>query len=271
MLKFCAGLVITLLLVLPLQAQMRGGSLVVFIVSLRPDYVVIGAESHDRDLWSRKPLDNKGCKIISLAEDTLFFSTGLTEATTIRGPSWSSNRTARNVYRLGRKHDALTLANAWNDTAMAWFGQQPDGDLRGMSDRQNGELAVVGFINFDKNGKLSLQAVEISYDAVSHKPVSRTSTYGPGRIGMAGVGAEWVERFLKEKPTTIDPIRDVSFIQKAIQFALDNATEEERAALGGDIDIAVIRNDSTIQWITRKDSCYQQDKQPARPAKRTPK
>jgi hypothetical protein len=40
---------------------------------------------------------------------------------------------------------------------------------------------------------------------------------------------------------------------------MDNAVGEDKLALGGDIDIAVIRNDRTIEWVARKPWCSEQD------------
>jgi hypothetical protein len=57
----------------------------------------------------------------------------------------------------------------------------------------------------------------------------------------------------------VDAEKDAALVRKAIQFAMDNAVGEDRRALGGDIDIAIIRNDRRIEWVSRKPWCSQQD------------
>ena len=72
--RMLAAAIAAFLFALPLQAQVRRGSLVVWIVSKKTDYVVIGAESRTVDK-SGNLLDDRACKVISLGGDTLFFGT----------------------------------------------------------------------------------------------------------------------------------------------------------------------------------------------------
>jgi hypothetical protein len=58
----------------------------------------------------------------------------------------------------------------------------------------------------------------------------------------------------------------VKVVRKTIQFAMDYAVVEDKEALGGDIDIAIIRNNRTIEWAVRKPWCSNQDIKPTIPS-----
>jgi hypothetical protein len=277
----CADVIAGLLVVLPSPAQVRSGSLVVIIVSEHADYVVIGAESRRRDP-SRNVVDDRGCKVISLGGDTLFYETGAAEIGVRRGKPWSSEGTARTVYVSSQKRDALNLSSAWGTRALRWFYPQPVQDLRAIAYGPNGSLANGGFINFDENGSLSVHSVEISYDAAKRTLTAQPSSQAPGQIGIAGVARDLVIEFFDGETDraikafgpvgmvrliAVDAMDDVSLVRKAIRFAMDNGSAQERLALGGDIDIAIIRRDQTIQWITRKSWCSQQDQRATPPLK----
>jgi hypothetical protein len=60
----------------------------------------------------------------------------------------------------------------------------------------------------------------------------------------------------------VQSLRDASLVQKSILFAMDNSIGQDKKDLGGEIDIAIIRRDRTIEWIARKSSCSQQDLKP---------
>jgi hypothetical protein len=57
-------------------------------------------------------------------------------------------------------------------------------------------------------------------------------------------------------------VADSDIARKAIQFAMDNGTEADKAALSGPIDIAILRRSGKIEWVERKKECYQQDQAP---------
>jgi hypothetical protein len=261
------------------EAQARRGSLIVFIVSKRADYVVIGAESRTIDIVHNSS-DDRSCKIISLGRDTLFYETGNAAIGVKVGRNWSSEGEARFVYALSQRRDASDLADAWATRALRWFGSQSRQDLERAAVPPHGNLATGGFINFDQNGNLSLHSVEISFDSVKRTLVGQPSTIAPGDIGVAGIAKDLIKEFFDRKseraarafgPTgvarliAVDPERDEELVRKAIQFAIENAVGNDKRALGGDIDIAVIRKDRTIKWINRKPWCSQQDGKRAAP------
>jgi hypothetical protein len=270
-----------LLLATPLQAQVAKGTLVVWIVSERSDYVVIGAES--RTLDSRKNFpDDRSCKVISLGGDTLFYETGSSVVGVRHGKSWSSKGAARAAYSSSRKHDVLSLTDEWGTRALRWFSSQPTQDLLAIAHMPEGNLVTGGFIGFDKEGVLATHTVNISHDAAKRTLRAEPSGQAPGQIGAAGVALDLVKEFIHGKTDrairafgpigavrwiAVDPLQDVSFVQKTIKFAMDNAVGDDKSALGGDIDIAIIRKDRTIEWVARKSWCSEEDLKPTRPAK----
>jgi len=256
--------------------------LVVRIISQRADYVVIGSES--RTLNSDKNyINDTGCKITSLGGDTLFFATGAARTGVYQGKSWTPDGTARSVYKTSRNGDALSLSNEWLKRTLRWFESMPEGDLRSNAEKLKGNILNDGFINFDSDGRLSDHAVEIDYNFLTHKLDVKPTSPAPGETVISGVARDLASEFLQEKTERaiiafgpygaprfsrgVDPNADVNLIQKAIKFAMDNAVGEDKLSLGGDIDVAIIRKDRTIEWVARKSSCRQQDLQPIFPTK----
>jgi hypothetical protein len=276
------AMIAVLLFTLPLQAQVRRGSLVVWIVSMQSDYVVVGAESRTADS-ENKFINDTACKILSLGGDTLFYETGTERTGVYGGKSWTAASTARNVYKSSLKRDALSLSAEWRRRALRWFDSLPEEELRSHTRRTNGILVNDGFINFDSGGSLSVHSVEIVYNALSHRLDVQSTSQGPGETGISGVALDLVTEFLLEKtdrairafgpigaprfPRGVDQKADVTLIQKAIKFAMDNATGDDKSDLGGDIDVAIIHKDRTIEWVARKPLCNQQDLKPTPPSK----
>jgi hypothetical protein len=60
-------------------------------------------------------------------------------------------------------------------------------------------------------------------------------------------------------PVASNSAEDVMLVRKAIQFAMAYGSEVDKKALGGDIDIAIIHKDHTIEWPSRKHKCYDED------------
>lgn len=266
--------IICLLLTSPSSVQVRRGSLVVFIVSQRADYVVIGAES--RTLGPDDNfLDDRSCKVISLGGDTLFFETGTATIIVRRGKSWSTEGTARSVYTSSLKRDALSLSTVFAERAFRWFHSQPESDLRTATYGPKGTLLTGGFINFGSNATLSIHSISLNYDAVKRTLTAEpASQLLPGQVGAAGVATDLVGEFFVGKTDRairafgpigmvryvgVNPLEDVRLVRTVIEFAMKNATRREKSGLGGDIDIAIIRNNGTIQWVSRKPWCSQQD------------
>ena len=277
--RFNTGCLLALLITLPVKAQVQRGTLVVWTVSRQADYVVIGADSRSFDLDS-KSINDSACKILSLGGDTLFYETG-TARTVYGGKSWTAAGTARNVYKFALKHDALSLVTEWRDRTLRWFSSLPEEDLRSHTEKTNGKLVSDGFINFAPDGSLSVHSVEINYDAQRHKLDVQSTSQGPGETGISGVALNLVTEFLQGKTDRairafgpvgtlrfgrgVDQKADVDLIQKAIKFAMDNATGDDKSSLGGDIDVAIVHKDRTIEWVVRKPLCSHQDLKVAPP------
>jgi hypothetical protein len=51
------------------------------------------------------------------------------------------------------------------------------------------------------------------------------------------------------------------FVKKTIQFAVDDSTETDKVQLGQPIDIALLRKNQPIEWVSRKKECYEQDQE----------
>ena len=172
-----------------------------------------------------------------------------------------------------QEHDALNLSFEWSSSALRWFSLRPEQDVRSIAIGPGGGILTGGFINFDKNGILTIQGEEISYNAAMHGLTSTPFSQAPGHMGVTGVATDLVQEFIDGKtdraisarksvdivrPTGTDPSEDVRFIRAAIKFAIDNATGKDKSALGGEIDIAIIRNNRTIEWVARKPWCSQE-------------
>lgn len=261
-------------------AEETRGSLVVSITSEKGDYVVVAAES--RDLGKRAgarpdPYGDRACKIIELGSDTLFFETGSSFIVAIHGENWDAKSVARAVYRESKEHTALALSIAWGNKALEWFYPQSQIDLQGISET-GGRLVTGGFIGFDHNGVPSIQSQTIFYSGAQHTLSRRPDAQPPGlgQIGISGVALDLVKEFFDRKSEraveafgsvwrvtiAVDPHIDADLARNAIHFAMDNSTGKDKAALGGPIDVAIVRRGRMIEWISRKASCYEMDEKP---------
>jgi len=264
------GIAAALFLTFPSDAQLRRGSLVVVLVSKKADFVVVGAESRSVDL-NLHFVSDSSCKILSLGGNTLFYESGASKG----GKSWSSTGTARNVYKSSLNRDAFSLSAEWGKRALRWFNSLPEEELRALTQRSHGILVSTGFINFDPSGNLSVYSTEIVYNALHHRLDVQSASQVAGETAEFGVATDLVDEFFRGKTDRaikalgpdgkllflagVDQKTAVRVIQKAIKFAMDNATGDDKSALGGDIDIAVIHKDHTIEWPSRKDSCSKED------------
>ena len=272
--KIRIAVITAFLFALPLQAQVRRGSLVVWIVSKKADYVAIGAESRTVD-GAGNLIDDRACKVISLGGDTLFFATGATDASANLGESWSSRETARAAYILSKNRDALSLINIWRMRALHWFQNLPKQELQNHATKPNESLASGGFVKFGNKEEQFFEYVEIFYNTSNRTVDAKTFSASPGEVRSAGEGYELLQEFFDRKTDrairafgpastalSIDPAVDARVIQKGIKFAMDNAVGQIKSVLGGDIDIAIIHKDRTIEWVARKPLCNQQDLKP---------
>ena len=186
------GLIVAML-VLSGQAEVRRGSLAVYMLSKSSDYVVIRTESHTTNIIFGEGThnDNRSCKTISLVGDTLFFTTGSVEISTEKnGKPWDSKVVARAVYKASQKRDAVSLSLAWGQRALKWFHTLPPHDLSAVAYGPSGMFVNGGFINFDKTGKLFIQSVDISFSASTRTLSLQPTTQSPGQDGIAGIGTE---------------------------------------------------------------------------------
>ncbi len=269
---FLLGIVLAFASRLPRESER--GSLVVSIVSQKGDYVVAAAESRNTGGRDEAP-DNKGCKIISLGGDTLFFATGNVETGEGTRTTWDARETARKIYAKAVKRDALSLSSAWKDQALRRFKGESQENLSADEPPNSDVIVTGGFITFT-DGIPSVQSEEIRYLRATKKLSRHLNEKPPGlgQLGMAGLARPLVQEFLDGKtlraihafgpvrPWTLmgmDVAEDETIARKSIQFAIDYSTGEEHDSLGGPIDIAVLKKDQSIEWPNRQPGCYDQD------------
>jgi hypothetical protein len=272
------ALIAVLILSAIIPSKTEHGSLVVVFISPAGDYVVVGAES--RNAHDNRPLNDLACKIISLGNRTVFFESGDSFIKITRGTSsiktgitWNSNEVARSVFRQQRKSNPQQLSAAWSKEALKWFKAMPPQTLRQWAAQQNGRIISGGFVAFRSDGSPWIQNEAVTYidDALTPTVGPDGTIPGYGGSMIIGVSVELVREFYDRKtlrainarPPGPFPGADSTvysdFIRRAIQFAIDNSTETDKVQLGGPIDIAVLRKNQPIEWISRKKECYEQD------------
>ena len=256
------------------------GSLVVGIVSQKGNYIVVAADSREVD-ESDRPIDDKSCKVIALGGDTLFFETGTPLIIVRRGKSWNAQDVARAVYRESTRRDARDLSIAWGDRALSWFDAQSEADLRSVSEAKGG-IITGGFIDFKEGGNPSIQTQEITFSARNHTLTRGLASEPPalGQVMFSGVGKTLIEEFFAEKTgralrafssvetehlVGVKSWVDARLARRAIQFAITNETGKDRNTIGGPIDVAILRRNGAIEWVSRKKACYAFDEVSARP------
>lgn len=254
------------------------GSLVVAIVSQKGNYVVVAADSREVD-EADKPIDDKSCKVIALGGDTLFFETGTPLIIVRRGKSWNAQDVARAVYGESKKRDARDLSIAWGNRALSWFDAQSETDLKSVSEAKGG-IITGGFINFKEGKNPSIQTQEITFSARTHTLTRGLASEPPaqGEVMFSGVGKNLIEEFFAGKTrrairafTSVETVHrvgvnsqvDARLARKAIQFAIANETGKDKNTIGGAIDVAILRKNGTVEWVSRKRACYALDEAPA--------
>jgi hypothetical protein len=257
------------------------GTSIVWVVSQTGEYVVLAADSHrsvdilDPKFKSPDPRktepNNHECKVIVLG-DTLFFDSGSVLIKSYRGKSWDSMQAAREIYTASKDHEAQALSIAWGNRALAWFYGQSQSDIQSVADPDGG-LVLGGFINFDSNRNPASFLQTLYFDAGTRKLFGKPRSQAKGQIGLAGVEPELIREFekaetpralkaygtLKIHNVTKDLSYDIQFVQKAIQFVIDNVNAKDRQSVHGPIEVVVIRRLGGIDWVTRKHSCYAMD------------
>jgi hypothetical protein len=240
------------------------GSLVVIMVPYEGDYVVLAAESRTA-LGIGSPGDYHACKIIELGGNTLFFNTGYGYIRTNQGKPWVANSLARRVYLESKKCNPLGLPIAWSNAAIRWFSQLDWSDVQSIA--VHGGLDSGGFVGFE-SGKPSIQ-VQIISPTQGQKISAQRKSIGPGTFAHFGAGQLVEEILNKETQRAKDALRpkltirsflvdadvDAEAAAKAVQFAIDHPAGQDKDALGGKIDVAIIRKDRTIQWVNQKPEC----------------
>lgn len=261
--------------VLLFQNVCRGTS-IVWVVSESGEYVVLAADSHrTADIRDPKFKDLKSddhqCKVIVL-DDTIFFNSGSASIRAYRGKSWDSLQAAREIYTASKDHEAQALSIAWGNRAMAWFYGQRQSDIQSVADPDGG-LVLGGFINFDSNRNPASFLQTLYFDAGTRQLSRQPTSQAKGQIGVAGVEPELIREFekaetpralkaygtLKIHDVTKDLSYDIQFVQKAIQFVIDNVNAKDRQSVHGPIEVVVVRRLGGIDWVTRKHSCYAMD------------
>lgn len=228
------------------------------------------ADIRDPKFKSLKSNDHQ-CKVIVL-DDTIFFNSGAVTIGAYRGKYWDSLQAARETYAASKNHEAQALSVAWGNRAMTWFYRQSQSDMKWVSGPA-GQLVTGGFINFDaaRNPASFLQT--LSFNAQTRQLSRQPESQEKGQVGVTGVEPELVKEFEKaESPralkaygtlkihnVTKDLSYDIQFVQKAVQFVIDNANAKDQQSVHGPIDVVVIRRLGGIDWVTRKPSCYALD------------
>jgi hypothetical protein len=268
------ALVLSALLVFPSTLrEARGGSLAFWIVSRQKNYVVVGTDSRDVDLRTGNRVDDSACKVISLGGRTLFFELGVSRGELSDGKIWSPQELARDVYRSSKQRDAENLSVAWGKAAYNWFSRLFPKNLAVATDTQDGRLVLGAFVNFQEKFT-GIEVDELFYDVSRDKLSLKQSAFT--QTGFAGVGVELMQEFVhplssdrafaaQVSPSVeLDPYDDAKTIRAGIQFAIDNSTGPDHDKIHGPIDIAILRQGKTVEWVSRKHECYASD-QPATP------
>jgi hypothetical protein len=247
------------------------GSLVVGMFSRKGEYIVVGAESR-RSHLSGVETDDLGCKVISLDGKALFFDAGVTYIKARAGLDWDTQSVARDVYQKSKTRAAAELSAAWADDARDWFSGWTPEAMQEFA--QGGDSIVLGgFVTFTDRGIPAVWVQLISYsetDGVTAEPASPPLS----GIGMMyGMATDVVQEFFDGKTERAvrafgpvgavrrfgaDPMVDAGVVKKAIQFAIDH-NDQDKTELGGPIDVAILRKNQTIEWVSRKKECYEQD------------
>jgi len=273
--RACRSVIASLLLL-----QTCHATSIVWVISETGEYVVLAADSRDladvRDpKFAYVKTNDRVCKAIALG-DTLFFNSGAVLIGAYQGkPWWRSLQTARDTYKASNDHGAESLSIAWGNRALAWFyDQQNPSDLQSLTD-PNGGIVTGGFINFDSNENPGSFEQIVSFNAVTRQLSRHPMSQAKGQFGIVGLHPELVVEFeeaktsralraygtLKIHNVTKDLDYDIVFVQKAVQFVIDNVSDKEKEGVHGPIDVVVLRRSGGIRWVTRKPNCYSQDLQ----------
>jgi hypothetical protein len=251
------------------------GSLVVAIVSPKADYVVVAAESRNTNAADLKPVDDDACKIISLDGETLFFETGESYYRSQKGDRWDARTIARTVYSKSKNHDAHALSLAWAKAVQEWFARLPAMEIRSVTGVYEGEFGKIGtgsFVAFGTNGipVVDGQSLDYSFRDRTFRVRPEFTSPRPGQFAGSGLGLDLVTEFLMMKSQRAisargldaigrDPMIDSRIAAGAIRFAEDHFDGPEKSQLGGPIDVALLRKNQAVEWVSRKDECYQYD------------
>jgi hypothetical protein len=268
------GIAVVLALLPSPYGEDRRGSLVVLVFSKNSDYIVAAAESRELDR-SGKPINDRGCKVIAVGNDTLFFATGFYRIANQSGVLWNALTVAGAVYKASNNHDALSLSDAWANRAFHWLRQLPEQDLEALTEKTD-RIVTGGFISFGRSGIPSAHYQKLGYSRDEHRLIRLPDSEAalPGQVWAIGSGQELLTEFLDGKTkraiealdpkdasrlASADPAMSSNLARKAIQFAMDNTTGAEKGSLGGPIDTAILRRNGTIEWVSRKRECYKID------------
>jgi hypothetical protein len=267
--RVCRSLIASLLLF-----QACHATSIVSVVSHTGEYVVLAADSRDFHPKVLGKSNNCGCKVIVLG-DTLFFNTGNTRIKVSRGEPWSSQRAAQDIYTATKDHDAQALSIAWSNRAVKWFEGLSTSDIQSVTDSDGG-VVTGGFINFDQHRNPVVFTQDLDFNLTTGQ-LSALPEKSPtlGGVAIYGIQQELAQEFINaETPRAIkaygtlkvhnygqDLSYDIVFVQKAVQFVIDNASGKYKELVHGPIDVVVLQRFGGIRWVTRKPICYSEDLQ----------
>lgn len=257
------------LIVFASSARCKGTS-IVFVVSNTGEYVALAADSRNFDSIAHRTND-EACKVIVLGADTLFYESSTATVGDQRGlVIWSSQATAREVYRASTDRSGSVLARAWGRRTEEWFANHKWA-LTGAAVVANG-----AFIRFDRSRKPTVFSESLLYDSQSHGLSLRQPITAPdasGEIGKAGDHQELVAEFVDaQTPRALKAYGtlgihqagtslayDTQFVRMAVQFVIDNVSGSGRQMVHGPIDVVVLRPVGGVDWEMRKRSCFGSD------------
>jgi hypothetical protein len=264
--------VIAFALLSPAPIEVQRGTLVVVAVSQKRDYAVVGAESRNK-YGNGQPPDERGCKVIALGSDSLFFEAGHAEVKATDGQEWNAQAAARSAFQQTTAHDARELSKTWGQIAGKWFHQWNAQNFQQLSLGEEGRIITGGFLTVTDDGALSIHTEAVFYSDALGQVIAKPDDNALSKGFMYGVGTDLVQEYAHRKTQRaidafgsldatrlgVDPTVDVENVRKAIQFAIDYSTGETKTELAGPVDIAILRTNRTIEWVRRKKSCYSED------------
>jgi len=129
-------------------------------------------------------------------------------------------------------------------------------------------------VHFGEDGLPSVRLQTLKYSSTARTISTAEQSTALGQTTVSGEGAakELVREFFDRKTARAvqafgpmgapEPQYAADLGKKAILFAEKYATGTDKDALGGPIDVVILRKTGPIEWVSRKSECYRQDQKP---------